>query len=91
MIDFPQMVSTSHRDSKMYFDRDVQCVRTYFLRKFKFVSEEYPEFFTDTTKTIDLDVQLAASGAASGFTPEELEQYQRVCIGACAVAAPSCV
>jgi len=33
IIDFPQMVSTSHRNAKMYFDRDVQCIVTYFGRK----------------------------------------------------------
>jgi RIO kinase 2 len=26
MIDFPQMVSTSHPNAQFYFNRDVQCV-----------------------------------------------------------------
>lgn len=39
MIDFPQMVSVSHVNAKMYFERDAQCIRVYFARKFG-VSEE---------------------------------------------------
>lgn len=39
MIDFPQMVSVSHPNAKMYFERDAQCLRIYFARKFG-VSEE---------------------------------------------------
>ncbi len=42
LIDFPQMVSTSHENAEMYFDRDVQCIRTYFAKKFKFESDEFP-------------------------------------------------
>jgi RIO-like serine/threonine protein kinase len=34
MIDFPQMVSTSHANAKMYFERDAECLRIYFARKF---------------------------------------------------------
>ncbi|XP_062104926.1 uncharacterized protein LOC133816465 [Humulus lupulus] len=30
MIDFPQMVSVSHRNAQMYFDRDVECVFKFF-------------------------------------------------------------
>lgn len=26
MIDFPQMVSTSHANAKFYFERDVNCI-----------------------------------------------------------------
>eukprot|EP00808_Paulinella_micropora_P013349 g36581.t1 len=47
LIDFPQMVSTTHENAKYYFDRDVQCVRTYFEKRFNFKSEEYPQFFAE--------------------------------------------
>jgi len=42
VIDFPQMVSTSHQNAEVYFDRDVQCVRDLFKRKFNYESELYP-------------------------------------------------
>jgi RIO kinase 2 len=62
MIDFPQMVSTTHENSNMYFDRDVQCVRTYFKKRFKFDSMDFPRLEADTTRTATLDVTLRASG-----------------------------
>ena len=44
LIDFPQMVSTSHPNAEFYFDRDVNCIRTFFKRRFDFESDEYPKF-----------------------------------------------
>ena len=44
LIDFPQMVSTSHLNAQFYFDRDVQCIRDFFKRRFAFDSETYPKF-----------------------------------------------
>jgi len=44
LIDFPQMVSTSHANAEFYFDRDVNCVRAFFKRRFNFESDEYPKF-----------------------------------------------
>lgn len=34
MIDFPQMVSTSHPEARFYFERDIKCVATFFARRF---------------------------------------------------------
>jgi RIO kinase 2 len=44
LIDFPQMISTSHPNAEFYFDRDVQCIREFFRRRFSFESELYPKF-----------------------------------------------
>ncbi|KAK9902502.1 hypothetical protein M0R45_001558 [Rubus argutus] len=46
MIDFPQMVSVSHRNAQMYFDRDVECV-------FKFFSKRFNLSFHECTADID--------------------------------------
>ena len=32
IIDFPQMISTDHINAEYYFNRDVECVRTFFRR-----------------------------------------------------------
>ncbi|XP_022095477.1 serine/threonine-protein kinase RIO2-like [Acanthaster planci] len=61
LIDFPQMVSTSHSNAEMYFDRDVQCVRDFFLRRFQYESELYPKF-SDVCLENSLDVDVSASG-----------------------------
>ncbi|KAJ3258186.1 Serine/threonine-protein kinase RIO2 [Boothiomyces macroporosus] len=74
LIDFPQMVSTSHRNAEMYFNRDVECIRTFFRKRFQYESKLYPVFTRDAKREFSLDVQVAASG----FTKDqqkELESY----------------
>ncbi|XP_062873719.1 serine/threonine-protein kinase RIO2 [Trichomycterus rosablanca] len=61
MIDFPQMVSTSHPNAEWYFDRDVKCVRDFFIKRFNYESELYPTF-KDIRKACSLDVEVSASG-----------------------------
>ena len=39
LIDFPQMVSTSHENAAAYFDRDVECVARFFRRRFGYERE----------------------------------------------------
>ncbi|KAG0239312.1 hypothetical protein BGW41_007797 [Actinomortierella wolfii] len=75
LIDFPQMVSTDHPNAEYYFNRDVECIRTFFKRRFQYESMLYPKFKLDTERQFDLDVQVAASG----FTKkqqQELEKFQ---------------
>ena len=48
-----------------YFNRDVECVRTFFSRRFKYASSVYPKFSStirDGVREFDLDVEVAASG-----------------------------
>nr|AAI61483.1 riok2 protein [Xenopus tropicalis] len=61
MIDFPQMVSTSHANAEWYFNRDVKCIRDFFLKRFNYESELYPTF-KDIQKECSLDVEIAVSG-----------------------------
>ncbi|XP_069608237.1 serine/threonine-protein kinase RIO2 [Ranitomeya imitator] len=61
MIDFPQMVSTSHANAEWYFDRDVKCIRDFFLKRFNYESELFPTFH-DIQKECSLDVEIAVSG-----------------------------
>lgn len=75
LIDFPQMVSTDHPNAEYYFNRDVECIRTFFKKRFQYESLLYPKFRLDTERQFDLDVQVAASG----FTKkqqQELEKFQ---------------
>ena len=62
LIDFPQMVSTTHENADFYFDRDVQCIRTYFARRYNFVADDYPKFEDYSKRTHDLDIAVEASG-----------------------------
>ncbi|XP_044147247.1 serine/threonine-protein kinase RIO2 [Bufo gargarizans] len=61
MIDFPQMVSTSHTNAEWYFDRDVKCIRDFFLKRYNYESELFPTF-RDVQKECSLDVEIEVSG-----------------------------
>jgi len=70
MIDFPQMISTSHPNAEMYFDRDVECIRKFFAKRYNYESELYPTF-SDLKRVGSLDVEVAASG----FTKDLAEAF----------------
>ncbi len=72
LIDFPQMVSTSHENAAMFFERDVNCIRKWFGKRFNFFSDDFPIFATDVTKNVELDISLAASG----FSKEEAKKLE---------------
>lgn len=72
LIDFPQMMSTSHANAEWYFDRDVQCVREFFKKRFGYESELFPKF-SDIERDDVLDLETAATGF-SKEVKEELEE-----------------
>jgi len=74
LIDFPQMVSTTHENAEFYFDRDVQCIRTYFERRYNFVSDFYPKFGDYGERVYNLDVEVEASGFSKKLH-KDLEGY----------------
>lgn len=82
LIDFPQMVSVDHANAEMYFDRDVNCIKRYFQRKFHFVSDAPGPFFADAKKQLltnpakRLDVEVEASGFSRKMA-RELENYMK--------------
>lgn len=82
LIDFPQMVSIDHVNAEMYFDRDVNCIKRFFERRFHFVSDEPGPFFADAKKQLlenpgkRLDVEVEASGFSRKMA-RELEAYMK--------------
>lgn len=79
LIDFPQMVSTSHPEAEEFFQRDVGCITRYFTKRFGYLAGDFPRFHRDIdeSKRIDLDKELAASGHAfaSADQQKEFESY----------------
>jgi RIO kinase 2 len=83
VIDFPQTLSISHPNAEFYFDRDVNCIKTFFQRRFHFTSDEPGPFFADAivdagkgegVRRLDLEVE------ATGFNKKlakELEKYMK--------------
>ena len=80
LIDFPQMVSTDHENAEYYFNRDVQCIVTFFKKRFRYECSLYPRFLSsikDGKKDFELDVVVAASGFGKK-EGEALERYMRM-------------
>lgn len=74
LIDFPQMLSTSHANAQMYFDRDVVGVRDLFKKKFGYESEDYPKF-EDLQRDDALDVEVSCSGFTKEMEQDLLKEY----------------
>jgi RIO kinase 2 len=77
IIDFPQSLSISHPNAEFYFNRDVACIKRFFLRRFGFTSSEPGPFFADAIKTVEsrrLDVEVEASGFSRKMAAE-LQRY----------------
>ncbi|KAH6676724.1 RIO1 family-domain-containing protein, partial [Halenospora varia] len=82
LIDFPQMVSIDHINAEYYFDRDVNCIKRFFERKFHFTSDAKGPYFKDARKLVGRDgsKRLDVSVEASGFSKKmakELEAYMK--------------
>jgi RIO kinase 2 len=75
LIDFPQMVSIDHPNAREYFERDVDCIKTFFARKFRFETDEEPKW-EDVKRVGKLDFEVEASGYG-GKLGEEMEWYHR--------------
>ncbi|XP_073141524.1 serine/threonine-protein kinase rio2 isoform X2 [Henckelia pumila] len=75
MIDFPQMVSVSHRNAEMYFDRDIECIFKFFGKRFNLSFNE-TEVANDDSE-VDSDEgcrpQFSDIKKVSGFLDKELE------------------
>lgn len=62
-IDFPQMVSTDHKEAKEFFYRDVNCIERLFRKKHNFVCERDAQIKFEDIKCIKrLDKEVKASG-----------------------------
>lgn len=78
VIDFPQMVSMQHQNADMYFDRDVDCIKRFFQRRFHFHSTESGPSFKDAQKCLAKSgaKRLDAAVEASGFTKKMLRDLE---------------
>ena len=77
LIDFPQMVSTYHPNASWYFDRDVECMRVFFSRRFGFEAAALPKLATDGVRSDDGDA-LDAALSASGWSAAQASELERV-------------
>ncbi|XP_033343096.2 RIO kinase 2 [Megalopta genalis] len=77
LIDFPQMISTEHVDAKLHFERDVNCVRDFFKRRFAYESELFPTF-DDISREDCIDAEIKASGLTRQMEKDLLKEMGMV-------------
>jgi len=58
LIDFPQMISVSHSSAQTYFDRDVNCIVEFFVRRFNYESDFMPCFESIDKENSDKMIQI---------------------------------
>jgi len=67
LIDFPQMVSTRHPNGKDLFERDVECLRRFFVKKLKCIPEGgWEELVPSWEDLVPLDSVAGAVGNEEG-------------------------
>lgn len=62
VIDFPQMVSISHANAQWYFERDVECIVTYFAKRYGYLSDWRARWEDVEVGEVRLDKLVKASG-----------------------------
>ncbi|KAK2001612.1 RIO1 family protein [Colletotrichum falcatum] len=79
VIDFPQMISMDHQNAEMYFDRDVNCIKRFFEKRFHFTSTTPGPFYKDAKKTVGKDgaKRIDATLEASGFTKKMAKDLEK--------------
>ncbi|QIW99082.1 hypothetical protein AMS68_004600 [Peltaster fructicola] len=78
LIDFPQTLSTNHINAEYYFDRDVECIKRYFEKRFKYTSDEPGPHLAESIKDINPETRLDIEVEATGFSKKmakELDKY----------------
>lgn len=77
VIDFPQMVSTSHPDAEELFNRDVDGIRRFFGHKFGVDETDMPQLdFKNIVRAKESEDQIDQLVAASGFkTDNDKSEY----------------
>ena len=77
LIDFPQMLSTTHQNAQYYFDRDVACIKRFFSRRFGFESDEPGPFFKEAIQDSHKEKRLDIEVEATGFTRKMAKDLDR--------------
>jgi len=73
LIDFPQMISTSHPNAAEHFDRDVGCLVKFFMLRCGLTPQSFPTFAALPEKSNSLDVRVEASGFFSAQQARDFE------------------
>ncbi|ORX40854.1 RIO1 family-domain-containing protein [Kockovaella imperatae] len=81
LIDFPQMVSTRHPNAEFFFDRDVEGIKRFFKRRFRFEPSSWPRWKDvlagpDLSETGGADTEQKAESSQMALYPRLDEQVE---------------
>ncbi|CAG9313668.1 unnamed protein product [Blepharisma stoltei] len=78
VIDFPQMVSRNHKNANEFWMRDLECLNSYFSRRFEVECAEFPKL-EDIEIERNLDEEIKASGyVKQGLNKKEIEDLEQL-------------
>ena len=78
LIDFPQMVSTNHPNAQELFERDIECLRRFFVKKLKCIPEGGWEELVPSWE--ELRPSDLVAGDASGSGEAMGESGEDICL-----------
>ena len=79
VIDFPQMVSTDHVDAEFYFNRDLECIRTIFRRRYGYESDrDHKLEDIEVKRHVDQEVQASGFYKWAKVKRKEMRQLEQV-------------
>ncbi|KAE8036856.1 hypothetical protein FH972_009489 [Carpinus fangiana] len=81
VIDFPQITSLDHPNAPQYFDRDVQCIKDFFEKRYHYVADDGGPTFEEARRRLAtatetrgaarrIDVQIEAAGFSRKMAKE---------------------
>ena len=80
----PSPLNTSQSELLRYFNRDVECIRTFFKRRFRYESALYPRFrkmVEESGKEVGFKLDVMVE--ASGFGRKEMKVLEEVISVSC--------
>lgn len=96
LIDFPQITSMLHPSARVYFNRDVECIKTYFRKRYRFESADAGPTFEEAVarrrasvaagkwvRGLDVEIEAAGFSRKMGKELEEAIDAERA-VGAAA-------
>ncbi|TYJ53897.1 hypothetical protein B9479_005446 [Cryptococcus floricola] len=76
VIDFPQMVSTRHENAEYFFQRDVNCVRLFFKRRFRYEALSWPTWKDVLEAEEEIEQPQPAAGEVEGDAESQTVESQ---------------
>lgn len=80
-IDFPQVTSLSHTQAAFYFQRDIDCIKRFFEKRYHFISASTGPHFDEAMQRLKransakrIDVEIEAAGFSKKMA-KELDRY----------------